>query len=80
MTNLYIIRIEPTVCILYMCAVCLGGGAFFVGFFFRAIIYPSCYNAVRTNCKFISFRSVFLVILLFSLKHLSRDFGFKRLF
>ena len=30
--------------------------------------------------KFISFRSVFLVILLFSLKHLSRDFGFKRLF
>ena len=29
---------------------------------------------------FISFRSVFLAILLFSLKHLSRDFGFKRLF
>ena len=30
--------------------------------------------------QFISFRSVFLVMILFSLKHLSRDFGFKRLF
>ena len=35
---------------------------------------------IQCYCKFISFRSVFLVILLFSLKHLSRDFGFKRLF
>ena len=35
---------------------------------------------LKPNNRFISFRSVFLVILLFSLKHLSRDFGFKRLF